>query len=610
MLEAGVRACTEPAHAAGPPSRADSIAPRVKSQGDTSMCGKLSLLLSGVVTAALSAGPGLAAAPEVLTADVCVYGATPAGILAAVAIQREGHSAVIVEPGRWIGGMLGAGIKPVQDCSNFEAVGGMARKLMLTLGTDKYSPDMSLAQMRNLAHTVSPRDVRADFLELLNEHGVRVVYDHRMQECLKQETRIEQAVFELAPFDAYGCPPARAAQADHLRVRAKLFIDASYEGELMARAGVSWRAGREARAEFNEEHAGVCRPEHLTPIGPFVEPGNAASGLLPLVEDDHGKPLGAADDYTQAYNYRYYTTTDPRYRAPIEPPEDYEPQDYELLGRYVAWLVENTPDEKALMDRLGKIFPGDYYSSSGEHNYYRGQLFSMAPLGISRFYPAGDYATKARVWKQHQDYTRGVHHFLSTDPRVLAAFRERTARLGLDKRHHPDTHGWPHQLYIRVARRMCGRYTLTEHDVYNRTQVEDSIGLAQYGVDTYPARRIWLRRDGRVFVAVEGAMFVGRARGPTGVPYPIPYRAVTPKAEECTNLLVPVCFSATHGAYASARMEPVFMILGESVGMAAVEALDGKVPVQQIDVMRLQERLAALGQVLRWPPAEHEDTSR
>ena len=233
----------------------------------------------------------------------------------------------------------------------------------------------------------------------------------------------------------------------------------------------------------------------------------------------------------------------------------------------------------------------------------------MAPVGISHLYAAGDEAAKARVWKRHQDYLRGLHAFMSTDPRVPEAFRRRTAALGLDGRFHRETGGWPHQLYIRVARRLVGRYTITANDVYNRTTIDDPIGLAQYGIDTYPARRIWFRRDGRTYVAIEGKMFIGGSRGPTNVPYPIPYRAITPREEECTNLLVPVCFSASHLGYASARMEPVFMICGESAGIAAARAIEEGVPVQRIGAGPFHEALLRAGQKLAWdgPGAEKRD---
>lgn len=533
-----------------------------------------------------------AAAVEV---DVCVYGATPGGILAAVAVQRAGRSVVIVEPGRWVGGMLGAGLKPLQDCPNFAATGGMTRSLLPTFGRD--APPLKPGDRSSL----NPAAIRDDFQQLLDKHNVRVIHEHRVARCEKAGATITTAVFDLAPFDDLGCPVAEPSRRDGLRVSARVFIDASYEGDLLPRAGVSYRVGREAAAEFDEEHAGVQLPLELAPIDPFVTPGRPESGLLKWVEHDHGLPVGAADGYTQAYNYRYYTTADPEHRLPITPPEGYDPQDFELVGRYVAHLAETYDDAAKLRERLVGIFPG--WLNSGEWNYQRSALFSMAPLGISQHYADGDAATQARVWKQHQDYLRGLHHFMSTDPRVPETYRREVAELGLDRRAHPDTSGWPHQLYIRVARRLYGRYTITAHDVYNRTTIDDPIGLAQYGIDTYPSRRIWEERDGRTWVGIEGKMFIGGNRGPTNVPYPIPYRAITPREEECTNLLVPVCFSATHLGYASARMEPVFMICGESAGLAACQAIATGSSVQQIDLAAFLASLEQAGQKLCWDPA-------
>lgn len=535
------------------------------------------------------------AAPRAETADVCVYGATPGGILAAVSVRREGRSVVVVEPSRWVGGMLGAGLKPMQDCPNYAATGGLARELLRTLGSPEWDGDRL---KKGALGRMSPDEVRRDFERLLETHGIPVIFEHRIAACDKRGPAIGAAVFDRAPFDALGCPVAEPEARGALRVAAGVFIDASYEGDLMARAGVSWRVGRESSAEFGEGAAGVQPPMEEAPIDPFVVPGDPESGLLKWVENDHGKAFGAADGYTQAYNYRYYTTDDPAHRIPLTPPENYDPRDFELVGRYVEFLVRTIPDEGELFGRLGRIFPG--WLNSGEWNYHRESLFSMAPVGISHLYAAGDDAAKARVWKQHQDYLRGLHAFMGADPRVPEAFRRRIAATGLDGRFHPDTGGWPHQLYIRVARRLVGRYTITAHDVYNRVRIDDPIGLAQYGIDTYPARRIWFRRDGAVWVGIEGKMFVGGSRGPTDVPYPIPYRAITPREDECANLLVPVCFSASHLGYASARMEPVFMICGESAGIAAVRAIGEGVAVQRIDPAAFRRALERAGQKLAW----------
>jgi len=541
------------------------------------------------------------AAQQRVEAEVCVYAATPSGILAAVAVAREGRRVVVVEPGRWVGGVLGAGLKPMQDCPNYNATGGLTRELLRTLGRPEWT-DGKPGDGKAALSKMSPKNVREDFAALLNKWNIPVIHDHRVASCEKDGAVITAAVFDRAPFDPLGCPVAEPEERGSLRVLAKVYIDASYEGDLMARAGVSYRVGREAAAETGEDYAGVQPPMEEAPIDPFVVPGKPESGLLKWVEKDHGKPVGAADGYTQAYNYRYYTTSDPAFRAPFTPPEGYAPRDFELVGRYVAYLVETEKDPEELHKRLVGIFPG--WKNSGEWNYQRNSLFSISPVGVSHLYADGDYAERARVWKLHQDYLRGLHAFMSSDPRVPEAYRKEVAELGLDLRHHPETQGWPHQLYVRVARRMKGRYTVSAHDVYNRTTIDDPVCLAQYGIDTYPARRIWFARDGKVWVGLEGKMFVGGSRGPTNVPYPIPYRAITPSAEECANLLVPVSFSATHLGYASARMEPVFMICGESAGIAACRALAEGKAVQGIDAVAYRAALEAAGQKLVWDPVK------
>jgi hypothetical protein len=224
-----------------------------------------------------------------------------------------------------------------------------------------------------------------------------------------------------------------------------------------------------------------------------------------------------------------------------------------------------------------------------------------APLGVSRAYQDGDWDTRSRIWRWHIDYLRGLHHFLSTDPSVPEAFRKETAAYGLDKTIFPDTEGWPPQLYVRVARRLDGVYTLTHADVVNETDPEDSIGLALFGVDIYPVRRIPHRdpETGQLGVATEGDMFIGGHLG-TGRPYPIPYRAITPKQTDCGNLLVPVCLSATHIAYAATRMEPVFCVLAESAAVAAVQALREQTDVQLVDIPKLLTRIAQRGQLTTW----------
>ncbi len=517
------------------------------------------------------------------TVDVCVYAATPSGLTAAVAAKQEGLSVLIVEPGRFLGGILGAGIKPLQDCPEPRSVGGLTKAKIFRLGND-------------------PPTFRQNCAAWIAQEGIPVLFEHRVVSVQKEGKTIKAIGVEFTSPNENGVPSPTTKKGSEKRITAKMFIDCSYEGDLMKLAGVAYAVGREPRAKFNEEPAGVGPPTNWTPIDPYRIPGDPSSGLLPLVDPDHGKQRGDGDDYTQAYNYRFYVTKDPLKRIPFKKPENDDPARFELVGRFVEYLVkEFGDDEKELKKRLSDIFPG--WINSGEYNYKRESLFTIAPLGVSRFYQDGDWTVKSDVWRQHLDYLRGLHHFLSTDSRVPEWFRKSTAEFGLNRTMHEETNGWPHQLYVRITRRMEGRYIVTHQDVLNKKTPEDVVGLALFGVDTYPVRRYVVAdpKSGKIGVATEGNMFIGGNRG-TGVPYGIPYRAITPKPEQCGNLLVPVCFSATYIAYASARMEPVFCILGESAAVAAAQAIRTDRTVQEIDVPALLKQLSERGQVLQWSP--------
>ena len=496
--------------------------------------------------------------------DVCVYGGTAAGCVAAMTAYQEGASVLLIEPSRWLGGMLGAGIKPAQDCPVPAAAGGLTRDVVFGFGNH-------------------PHNVMRAFHEWIAAAGIEVIFERRVRSVALVGNRITSIKLETSPPDRWGVPAADSLP--DREVQAEFFIDASYEGDLMALADVPYRTGRESQDVFGEEIAGVRPVTNWTPMDPYVVPGDSTSGLLPLVEEDHGLAIGAADDYTQAYNYRFYVTTDPAKRVELTPPDHYSPADYELVRRYLEYA-----------DDLSGIFPG--WINSGEYNYQRGSLITNAPLGLSREYQDGSWDVRSRIWRQHLDYLRGLHHFLSTDESVPAAFRAETAAYGLDGSVFPETDGWPPQLYIRVCRRLEGQYTITHADVINQTEPPDSIGLALFGVDVYPVRRIASRNaSGQLGVATEGDMFIGGHLG-TGRPYPVPYRAITP--QQTGNLLVPVCLSASHIGYAATRMEPVFCVLAESAAVAAVQSLRAQTDVQDVDVEKLQARLIERGQVLSW----------
>ena len=307
--------------------------------------------------------------------DVCIYGATPAGVVAAVTAKQEGASVLLVEPSRWVGGILGAGIKPMQDCPEPRAVGGLTKTRVFTLGSN-------------------PPAIREGFARWLKEAEIPVVFEHRVCRVEKDGAQITRLHLEYAPPDAWGVPAAAARPGPGKTIAARMFLDAGYEGDLLAAAGVPYRVGRESADTYHEQPAGVGKPTNWTPLDPYIIPGRPESGLLPLVEPDHGKPQGAGDDYTQAYNFRFYVTADPDKRVPLTRPEDYDPRQFELVGRYVAYLVQqHAGNERKLLERLGQMFPG--WKNSGEYNYRRESLFSIAPLGVSRFYQDGDWATRA-----------------------------------------------------------------------------------------------------------------------------------------------------------------------------------------------------------------------
>jgi hypothetical protein len=514
-----------------------------------------------------------------MTTDICVYGATPSGVCAAVAACRKGAEVTVIEPSRWAGGILSGGILPAQDAPHEAAIGGLSKWVL-----------------DNVSGTNAEREEA--FRSMLISAGAQVIYEYRLKSVEKNGTVITAATFECAPPDSIGQPVAEASEErPEIRIEAGVFIDATYEGDLMAMAEVDYAIGREPASQYLEMLAGVQPIRDVVPINPYRDPDDPSSGLLPHVEEPAGLEVGSGDEYTQAYNFRYYVTDDERYRIEFTPPDDYDAADFELLGRYVEYMVE-----RGKSGDLWRMFPAR--KGDGQCNYQRSVLFSIAPVGISRFYQDGDYAERARIWREHIDYLRGLHHFMSTDPRVPESIREKNARIGLDKRQHPNNNGWPTQLYVRVARRMKGRYVLTQADVEHRTDIADPIGYAGYGIDVYPVRRVVIRDDNGVArgVATEGEMFVGGSQG-TG-PYPIPYRMITPQYEECSNLLVPLCYSASFVAYASSRMEPVYMITGECAGIAATLALDNSTSVQQVDYQSLRTHLLEANQIVPEPEGE------
>ena len=523
-----------------------------------------------LVTTAFAAESLSAAEVETIPSDVdvCVYAATAGGIAAAVAAKREGCSVLVVEPSRWLGGMTGGGIRLI-DWGKRDTVGGFAASIFDDKRSDPHYREL--------------------FAKLLGDHGIPVLYEHRVSEVVREGGRIRALVLDYAPPDELGRPSATAKTKAARTVRPRVVIDGSYEGDVMARAGVSYVWGRESRDRYGESLAGIRPPLAIYDIDPWRVPGDPSSGLLPLLQDVPVGPEGAADDLTMAYCFRWKLSS-AEDRWPFGEPEAYDPARYEIFRRGFAAKVDMGLGRK--MRHLGEyqVERGNFFSNNSCR-----ALIAMSVAGLNRAYPEGDYATRARIWKEHMEHIRGLIHFLRTDPVVPAAIRAQAARTGLERGLFDETAGWPHQLYVREARRMVGGYVLTQHDLAGTTAPEDSIGLGSYGVDDWPYATVAL--GGKV--ALQGGEFsILRLGGPHDGVYRIPYRAIVPRMGECENLLVPVCLSASHIAMTSTRMEPVWTVVGESAGVAAALALRERVPVQQVPYAALRARLLELGQKL------------
>ena len=503
---------------------------------------------------------------EAIQSDICIYGGTSAGVIAAVQAAKMGKSVVLVEPGRHLGGLTSGGLGWT-DIGNKAAIGGLSRSFYRQLGSHYGKTE---------AWTFEPSVAEKTFNALVRAAKVPVYFRAPLVSVETQAARL--VALTTASGDTF---------------RAREFIDATYEGDLMARAGVKFFVGREANATYGETLDGIrgSTPKHQfrVPVDPYVQPGDPASGLLPFVQSvPFGQP-GNGDRCVQAYNFRLCLTRNPANRKPIDPPVPYDPAKYELLGRYFAALAaSNKPVTLRNFLKLDLVTPE-------KTDINNNGPFSTDFIGENYDYPAADAAGRERIQTAHLDYVKGLLTYLATSPRVPANVRAEMQAWGLCRDEFPDTGGWPHQMYVREARRMIGGYVMTEKNCRRQEIVPDAVGLAAYTMDSHNCRR--LVRDGQV--ENEGDVQV-----PSMSPYPISYRAIVPAPGQCENLLVPVCLSASHIAYGSIRMEPVFMILGQSAATAAALAIDDAVSVQKVDYPRLQKRLLADGQILAWnhPP--------
>lgn len=494
--------------------------------------------------------------PKVIEKDLIIYGSAPAAITAAVQAQSMGFTVAILEFGKHIGGMTVGGLTAT-DIGYSEAVGGLSKKFYKEIATHYHT--------KKETFLFEPKVAEKIFLKWIEQSNIPVYYNQHLKEVVKKEKVITEIIME-----------------DGNRYKGKMFIDCTYEGDLYAKAGVSFTVGREANAVYKEIYNGIQfgAPYHKFEkwIDPYVVEGDPKSGLLKGINENNHELLGRqeeGDHRIQAYNFRICLTKEKENQVPIPKPPKYDPEEFELLLRYIQsgiWDAMNLHRETA----NGKTDLNNFGAVSTDY------------IGMNYDWPEGSYERREEIFQDHLNYNLGMLYFLGNDERVPPSIRKEVLEWGLPKDEFTETGHWPHMLYIREGRRMISDYVMTDKNCLRQEFVEDPIGMASYQMDSHHCRRVVI--NGRC--VNEGDVQISTP------PYSISYRAIRPKVEECANLLVPVCLSSSHIAYGSIRMEPVFMILGQSAAIAAVLAIKQNVNIQDVNYKELKQELINAGQVL------------
>ena len=541
---------------------------------------------------------------EIIQTDLCIYGGTSGGVVAAVQAARMGRNVVIAEPGMHLGGMTSGGLSAV-DIGDPRSIGGIAREYFtqlaatvgVTLAWDQaFKGDGGGGPATGGAYAIEPHKAEQVFTDMAKEAGVKVHFGAQLASVEKDGARITELVMKNGDI-----------------FRAKIFIDTTYEGDLMAKAGVSYTLMREGNAKYGETLNGIHytekylpRTNHLKPgshgrvpggqgvwdrdfpLDPYAVKGDPKSGLLPLInEGDPGKQ-GEPAPGVQAYCFRLCLSTNPANMIPITAPADYDPKRYEIVARFIEACLAIGDDMDLRWFSKHDPLPNDKWD-------FNTATFGGNLPGTSHGWPEANYTDRQKIAKEHENYHRGLLHFLATDPRVPEKVRKDMQRFGLPKDEFTDNGGWPHQIYVRQARRMVSDFVMTENHTFGRQPVAKSVGLGSYGSDVHEIRRIV--KDG--VVAREGKVASGRDGAP---PYAVGYDSIVPKRIECENLFVTFALSSSHIAFASIRMEPVFMVTSQSAAAAAVFAMDANQAVQDLDYETLKTHLLKHKQILEWPP--------
>lgn len=524
--------------------------------------------------------------------DVVIYGGTSAAIVAAVQVKKMGKSVIVVSPDRHLGGLSSGGLGWT-DTGNKAVIGGLACEFYHRIWKH-YDEDESWRQQKREEYgnkgqgapaidgdertmwIFEPHAAEGVFEDFVRDYEIEVVRDAWLDRSPGGVTVVDGRITEFRTLDG-------------TVYRGKIFMDATYEGDLIAAAGIDTHVGREAKATYGEEWNGVqtgvlhhghhfdAIPDQQR-IDPYIVPSDPTSGVLPRISAAHPGEKHAGDDKIQAYCFRMCLTNDPANRIPFSRPDNYDPQQYELLVRIF---------DAGWQETFQKFDPiPNHKTDTNNHG-----PMSTDNIGMNYNYPEGSYAERRAIFKEHEDYQKGWLYFIATDPRVPSAIQQEMNTWGLSKDEFTDNGNWSHQLYIREARRMVGDFVMTENELMQRTPTPSSIGMGSYTLDSHNVQR---------YITPEGYV---QNEGDIGVkckPYQIAYGSLVPRKEQCQNLFAPVCVSSSHIAFGSIRMEPVFMILGQSAATAACLAIDDNIPVQDVDYEKLRQRLVADGQVLSY----------
>ena len=537
--------------------------------------------------------------------DIVIYGGTSAGVAAAIQAGRMGKSVVLIEPTNRVGGLTTGGLGQT-DIGNKQAIGGISREFYENIKKyyddpnnwkwEKPSDYMDSGQTRTekgeaSMWTFEPSAALQVYHNMLKKEKIKVVYGERLNRStgvVMSDQNIKSITMESGK-----------------RYAGKVFLDATYEGDLMASSGVSYAVGRESNEEFGETLNGVqansinlsltrlvsknaFNHNFVPGVDPYIVKGDPSSGLLPNINKKPGLE-GAGDSKIQAYCFRMCLTDHPENRIPFEKPENYDEINYELLFRNYEARKGEIKDMysygNSLLPWINSSMPNRKTDTNNKYG------FSTDYIGRNYSYPEASYAEREKIIEDHRNYQKGLMWTLANHPKIPKEVREEASKWGTAKDEFEREDGWQQQLYIREARRMISDYVMTQKNCEAIEVAEDAIGLAAYGMDSHNVQRYV---DANGYVQNEGNV---EAHG--FKPYPISYKSLVPKKTECENLIVPVCVSATHIAFGSIRMEPVFMVLGQSAATAASLAIDAGVAVQEVPYQNLKEQLLEGAQRLK-----------